>query len=262
MQKTFVFPIVLLAALFSSSLLAGTAKTVYAAEEISGMDKNEWIFDLPEAKDKDTKQLFAVSCDGMDKTTATLYFLERDEKGNWKEILTSDAYVGSNGLCRDEDHQEGISKTPTGTYTFTEAFGIADDPGCAMPYTKLNEYMWWSGDSREGMQYNQMIDIRDYPNLDLACSEHLIDCWPEYKYCLNISFNEDGTPYKGSAIFLHCLTPGVPYTAGCVAIPEEKMEQVIKEVQEGCVVIIDTEENLMKKQKENNKQRRKTRFFV
>lgn len=50
------------------------------------------------------------------------------------------------------------------------------------------------------MRYNEMVDITDYPDLDLTDSEHIVDY--EYQYCLNISFNEDGTPGRGSAIFL------------------------------------------------------------
>ena len=35
---------------------------------------------------------------------------------------------------------------PIGTYHFNKAFGIADDIGCAIPYTKVNDYTYWSGD--------------------------------------------------------------------------------------------------------------------
>lgn len=66
----------------------------------------------------------------------------------------------------------------------------------------------------------------------------------QYQYCLNISFNEEGAPGRGSAIFLHCFGPAMPYTGGCVAIPEYIMVQVMQNVREDCVVVIDTMENL------------------
>ncbi len=66
----------------------------------------------------------------------------------------------------------------------------------------------------------------------------------QYRYCLNISFNEDGTPGRGSAIFLHCFGPWKPWTGGCVAIPENIMRKVMQNVREDCVVVIDTFENL------------------
>ena len=75
-------------------------------------------------------------------------------------------------------------------------------------------------------------------------SEHIVDYEYQYQYCLNISFNEEGTPGRGSAIFLHCFGPLKPYTGGCVAIPENLMKLVMQTVQDDCVVVIDTLENL------------------
>ena len=207
-------------------------------------DSPDWVKNLPAARDPETRQLFIAAGMGMDKTTATVSMHQRDEAGNWKQILSTPGFIGMNGMCLDEDHAEGCAQTPIGTYHFTRAFGISDDPGCSLPYTKVNEYTYWSADEREGMRYNEMVDIRDYPDLDLTNSEHIVDYEYHYRYCLNISFNEEGTPGRGSAIFLHCLSPVKPYTGGCVAIPENIMKLVMQKVREDCVVIIDTFENL------------------
>ena len=94
------------------------------------------------------------------------------------------------------------------------------------------------------MHYNEMVDIKDLPDLDMENSEHIMDYEYRYQYCLNISFNEDATPGKGSAIFLHCFGPQKPYTGGCVAIPENIMRLVMQRATEDCVVVIDTFENL------------------
>ena len=207
-------------------------------------DSPAWIQVLPAARDETVTQLFVVAGMGMDKTTATVSMHERDETGQWKQILSTPAYVGRNGLCMDADHAEGCGQTPIGIYSFNAAFGIASDPGCAIPYTQVTEDTWWSGDEREGMHYNQMVNIQDYPDLDLSNSEHIVDYEYQYQYCLNISFNEDGTPGRGSAIFLHCLGPVKPYTGGCVAIPENIMKLVMQNVHSDCVVVIDTLEGL------------------
>jgi L,D-peptidoglycan transpeptidase YkuD (ErfK/YbiS/YcfS/YnhG family) len=129
-------------------------------------------------------------------------------------------------------------------YYFTRAFGIAEDPGCAIPYYQVLDTTYWSGDTREGMHYNEMVDIRDCPNLNKAASERIIDNKYEYRYCLNISFNAEGTPGRGSAIFLHCAGPGKYSTAGCVSIPENEMRQVMELVRPDCIIIIDTAETL------------------
>lgn len=207
-------------------------------------DSPDWIKELESAKDEDVDQLLVVAGLGEDLTTATVSMHERAEDGSWKQILTTPGYVGRNGLCADEDHKEGCEQTPMGTYHFNKAFGIAEDPGCDMDYTRVSEDTYWSGDDREGMHYNEMVDISDLPDLDMENSEHIVDYEYEHQYCLNISFNEDGEPGRGSAIFLHCLGTQKPYTGGCVAIPEYSMKQVMQNVQEDCVVVIDTMENM------------------
>ncbi len=207
-------------------------------------DSPEWIKALPAAQDENTRQLFVVAGFGMDKTTATVSMHERDPEGNWKQILSTPGFVGKKGLCLDADHAEGCSQTPIGTYCFNKAFGIAPDPGCAIPYIQVDDDIWWSGDTREGMHYNEMVNIQEYPDLIKDDSEHIIDYEYQYQYCLNISFNEDGTAGRGSAIFLHCFGPLKPYTGGCVALPENIMKIVMQRVDPDCVVVIDTLENL------------------
>ena len=232
-------------------LLCGMA--AYAAEEIPepadglhasiqpAVDSPAWVAELPEAQDAD--QLFVVAGLGMDKTTATVSMHQKDEDGNWKQLLSTPGYVGKNGLCLDEDHVEGCGQTPVGVYRFNKAFGIAPDPGCAIDYIQVDEDTYWSGDPEQC--YNEMVDIRDHPELAMDDSEHIVDYEYEYQYCLNISFNEDGTPGRGSAIFLHCLGQVKPYTGGCVAIPENIMKLVMQNVREDCVVLIGPMETMI-----------------
>ena len=204
------------------------------------VDSPEWIANLPAAQE--ATQLFVVAAIDMDRTTAFISMHRKDEDGTWKQILSTPGFVGRNGLCADEDHREGCGQTPAGVYCFNKAFGIAADPGCAIPYFQVDENTYWSGDPDR--QYNQMVDIRDVPDLLMDDSEHIVDYEYQYQYCLNISFNEDGTPGRGSAIFLHCFGPQKPWTGGCVAVPENVMKRIMQNVQEDCVVVIDTLENL------------------
>ena len=203
-------------------------------------DSPEWVTNLPAAQDAD--QLFVVAGLAMDRTTASVSMHQRDENGSWKQILSTPGFVGKNGLCLDADHAEGCGQTPIGVYHFNKAFGIAADPGCAIPYIQVDDSTYWSGDTE--YHYNEMIDIADYPQLNMEDSEHIVDYDYQYQYCLNISFNEEGTPGRGSAIFLHCFGPTKPYTGGCVALPENIMKLVMQNVREDCVVVIDTLENL------------------
>ena len=246
-------------ALFLSAVLLLGAGAVSAAAEVGLADQiedklhasiqreensPEWITALPYAQDESITQLFVVAGFGTDKTTATVSMHERDESGAWKQILSTPGYVGKRGLCTDAAHVEGCAQTPMGVYRFNKAFGIAPDPGCAIPYTQVTDDIWWSGDPREGMRYNEMVDIKEFPELAKDDSEHIVEYEYPYQYCLNISFNEDGTPGKGSAIFLHCFGTLKPYTGGCVSLPENIMKLVMQRVKPECVVVIDTLEHL------------------
>ncbi len=197
-----------------------------------------WVSALGE--EKEATQLLVVAATGQ--TTANVSMYEKEENGNWKEILVTSGYIGKKGLGKTI---EGDEKTPQGTFHFNAAFGIAKDPGCAIPYHQVTNDDYWSGDPREGYAYNQLVSIKDYPGLDVKNknTEHVINAKTEYQYCLNISYNEECVPGVGGAIFLHCIGKK-KYTGGCVAIPKDDMVKVMKNVKEDCVVVIDSLETL------------------
>lgn len=153
--------------------------------------------------------------------------------------MTTPGFIGKNGLGKVK---EGDNKTPVGTFVIDAAFGIAEDPGCQMPYTQIDENIYWSGDW--DYKYNQMVDARENPNFDKKNSEHLIEYNPNYIYCLNIGYNKECTPGKGSALFIHCFGAAKPWTGGCVSLPEDKMLIVMKTIRPGCLAVIDSLTNL------------------
>jgi len=198
-------------------------------------DSPVWVGQLEQAQD--AEQLFVVAAVG--ETTAWVSMHEKDGSGNWKQIMTTPGYCSELGK-----ELEGDGKTPVGTFRFNAAFGIANDPGCAIAYHQVDEDSWWSGDTREGYRYNQMVDIKDCPDLNTELSERIMDYPADYRYCLNVSYNEEGSPDLGSAIFLHCLDPQKPFTRGGIAIPQDQMLTVMQNVSPDCVVVIDSLENL------------------
>ena len=206
--------------------------------KVSAEESPQWISNLPVAED--ATQIFVVAQVG-EKTTAWISMHEKDDYGNWQQIMTTPGFIGKEGLGKT---RAGDNKTPVGIFYFTEAFGIATNPGCRLKYTQVNENTYWSGDTN--YKYNQMVDIREYPALDVKNSEHIIGYNPHYIYALNISYNINATPGKGSAIFLHCFGGQKPWTGGCVAIPEAKMLFVMHNVKPDCVVVIDSLQTLAK----------------
>ena len=159
----------------------------------------------------------------------------------WRKVTDTGAYVGRNGIGKET---EGDEKTPRGLFTLDEAFGTSPDLGnFAVPYLQVDDGYYWVGDSASPY-YNQMVDIRQTGAVfDTAASEHLSTYGGKaYHYCMAVGYNKEQTPYKGSAIFLHC-TDG-PGTGGCIAIPEEAMVTVLQNIRGQAYILIDDGANL------------------
>ena len=229
--------------LLLASVLTGCGNTAQTDGGYRGIDvaSPDWVGKLDAAEG--AEQMLIVAAFSEDATDAWISLHQKQSDGSWHMIMTSPGFIGKNGLGKT---REGDAKTPTGVFHFNRAFGIADDPGCAIPYVKVDNDSYWSGDPREGYHYNELVNIKELPGLDLESgdSEHIVDYPYHYQYCLNISYNEEGTPGLGSAIFLHCLAPAKPFTGGCVSIPEDRMRFVMQTVNSDTVVVIDTYEVL------------------
>lgn len=196
----------------------------------------EWVQNLDAAQDAD--QLIVVA--GVDKSTAYITMHEKDKEGNWQQLIATPGFIGLQGLG-EANWKE--TYTPVGTFTIDKAFGLADDPGCQMEYTKVDDNYYWSGDYREGMPFNQLVSIKDYPDLDKEESERIADFDYAYQYVLNMGYNAENIPEKGCAFFLHSFRFNRPYTGGCVAVPEDIMKFIMQHVKPGCKITIDSLEN-------------------
>ncbi len=133
--------------------------------------------------------------------------------------------------------------TPVGTFTIDKAFGLAPDPGCAMDYIQVDDSYYWSGDAREGMHFNELVSIKDVPDLDTENSEHIADYDFAYQYCLNMGYNSECEVEKGFAFFFHCFRVNRTYTGGCVGVPESIMKLIMQRIQPGCKITIDSLEH-------------------
>lgn len=207
----------------------------------TGVVSPDWVGKLDAAKN--AQQMLIAAAVRSDGTDAWITLHEKQSDGTWHMLMAAPGFIGEHGLFKT---REGDKKTPVGVYRFNRAFGIADDPGCAIPYVKVDDDMYWSSDSREGYHYNHLIRRKEIPGLDTenGTLEHLIDCTFQYQYCLNISYNEEGIPGLGSAIFLHCFGPEKHFTEGCIAISRDHMRFVMQRVNKDTIIVIDSYENL------------------
>lgn len=166
---------------------------------------------------------------------------QKAEASAWKQVFNTNATLGREGIGKEV---EGDGKTPRGIYTLDQAFGTEPDPGnFNVPYLQVHSGHYWVGDS-ESPYYNQMVDINETGDVfNKKDSEHLSTiAGIGYHYCMSVGYNKECTPYKGSAIFLHCIEG--PMTAGCIAIPKEDMEVLLQKIQLPAYILIDDGENL------------------
>jgi len=182
------------------------------------IDENEI---LNKYKDnKKVKQLICVRYVADSNAILTMYTKDNKQKNTWNLILTTDVFVGKNGIGKQK---EGDLKTPAGTFNITKAFGIKENPGTKLKYINVTENTYACDEDCK--YYNQIIDSKKTKH---QCKgEHLTEYCPQYNYAMCIDFNSDNIYPNGSNIFIH-VKGSKNYTAGCIALDEESMITVIK----------------------------------
>ncbi len=195
------------------------------------VESTDWIADLNIAQE--ANQILIVAAEG---STANISLHNKNENDVWEEVLIAEASIGKNGVGKNK---EGDGKTPTGIYHFMFGFGIKENPGTVYEYIQVDENYYWVDDS-DSQYYNQFVNIKDVTK-DWDSAEHIVSADESYHYVLAIDYNTECIPGMGSAIFMHCKPTG---GAGCIAVSEEVMIEIMQMVQNGCVIIIDDKDNI------------------
>lgn len=229
------------AALFACLPLWGN--TAYGGEGVPAEEKGPGIrleYEKEEqelmgriAAAEETDSLILVV--GQEESDVSLSYHTKDDRGYWKKEFETEGRYGKNGAAVDK--KEGDKKTPLGTYRFTMAFGVKDDPGSVLPYHKLTDWDYWVDDPASP-HYNQLVDSRTVKK-DWNSAEHMAAVVPFYHYGLALDYNQDCVPGKGSAIFLHCMNGEADTgTSGCVKVPEEYVKTLVQSVDNETRIVI------------------------
>lgn len=194
-------------------------------EKITHEDYEKILFGGKIPHEYDGRCRIGVKCDAERcKCELTVY---RARGSAYEAIFTCAGVIGKNGAGK---MAEGDAKTPYGTFTVGNAYGIKDDPGSIIPYTKVTEDMYWRCDASKP-DYNTLSYASGLPaDTDFSKDEHLMDYEGIYNYLLDIGYNSARVPYAGSAVFLHCMRNDNTPTRGCVAIPEEDMIKILRTI--------------------------------
>ena len=173
---------------------------------------------------------------------AALSLKEKKRPGGteWKLILETPAMIGKNGLGKTK---EGDGKTPSGVFSFVKAFGILENPGTELEYTQVDESHYWVDDGNS-KYYNQFVSVREVTP-DWTSAEHIVEYEECYRYVLATSYNVERIRGKGSAVFLHCTSDQGEGTAGCIAVPEVYMREIMKRIKQQCILVIDEREKIV-----------------
>ena len=205
-------------------LIAASAMAVICmAQTVCAAD---WVDRLDAAQT--AGQIITVVANG---SSATLSMHNKDASGHFVQVVTGDASIGRNGLGKT---MEGDGRTPRGKFGLMFGFGNRPDPGSALQYVQIDRNCYWVDDPASAY-YNRFVSTLNVQK-DWRSAENLLGAGQSYNYALALDYNAACVPGAGSAIFIHCRPTG---GAGCVAVNEDIMLQIMKNVQPGCVVLID-----------------------
>ena len=167
-------------------------------------------------------RVITVVASSTGSTTASLQAWTKAAGGGWLPYGSAvTAHVGSQGLTTQPS--ESKSATPIGSFTLTQAFGARADPGTGLPYFQTDSRDWWVSDSNSSHSNQHYRCSAGSCPFDTGAGENLLDAGFVYNYAVVIDYNRFPTPVQGagSAFFLH-VTNGQS-TAGCVAIPQDRL---------------------------------------
>ncbi len=187
---------------------------------------------------KSPTQLVVVLSEHPDSVNAVLSKYEFSNK-KWIQVgATHDVTLGRTGLAKGRgthdlltgiDKKEGDGKSPAGMFEFGTAFGYASKetaPKLKIPYVPITEVTQCIEDSKS-KYYNQIVDnskvIKDWETADFMKRKDDL-----YKWGVFVKHNTPAKAEAGSCIFFHLWRGPGKHTAGCTAMTEENILDLIK----------------------------------
>ena len=113
-----------------------TSEGYITDKDICTQDEYEkTLFRQPISEKRNGEMRLGIKCTQDSDAELTIY---EAKDGKYVSIFSCEAKIGKNGPVK---HAEGDTKTPLGTWTIGEAYGIADNPGSNITYTKITDDM-------------------------------------------------------------------------------------------------------------------------
>jgi L,D-peptidoglycan transpeptidase YkuD (ErfK/YbiS/YcfS/YnhG family) len=162
--------------------------------------------------------------------------------GKWKQFGEPiHVVVGKNGLAWDPQlaavhtdqfpgpvKHEGDSRAPAGIFKLSESFGFDNANALGVQnYLQLTPATECVDDPKS-KHYAHIVDRNSIKDVDWSSSEKMRDI-DLYRLGVVVSYNMSQTvPSNGSCIFLHIWRGPGHGTAGCTAMPEQNLRELIR----------------------------------
>ena len=176
-----------------------------------------------------------VSVVGAGGSSAKIDVFQRTAAG-WEAVRTGiPAHVGEKGFAA-ETH-DGNMATPLGIYTLDFAFGTAPNPGGGLHYVQVGPDHWWDGDPKSPTYNTMQVCKKAQCPFDTSPdggTENL-DI-PQYAHAVVMGVNKARVPGNGGAFFMHTTDGGA--TAGCVALEDGTLVEIMRWLQPGALIAI------------------------
>ena len=187
-----------------------------------------------------SNRLLIVTTPGWNSVDGSMQRYER-QSGKWTKIGSAvPVVVGKSGLGWDpvllgEQKQssdgpvkhEGDGRSPAGIFEVGNVFGFADSGPTGRKYVSLTSAVECVDDTKSN-HYAHIVDRNDVPKVNWDSSEKMREI-EVYKLGMVVNYNLASTvPGNGSCIFLHIWRGPGRGTAGCTAMDEARLEELVK----------------------------------
>ncbi len=138
--------------------------------------------------------------------------------------------VGFDGVSSVGPHKrEGDGKAPAGVFPLDTVFGFAPRDSMQavrLPYAQLLPTTDCVDDTTSS-HYNTVVDRASMPRVDWNSAEHMRQV-AQYKIGVIVGYNAlPPVKGRGSCIFLHIWAGPESHTAGCTALDESELQELI-----------------------------------
>ncbi len=230
-----VFWILLCCVLAGGSCLAGT--------NVSSMGKNS-IVDRGDAVERALAQsqqcLVVTSADWRRERGQVNIFGRPSLTSAWRRVAGPfDVVLGRAGMGWGVGHhgvgrpqgfsgpvkREGDLRAPAGVFDLSKVFGVSQIPGITMPFIKTSRDLVCVDDARSRF-YNRIV--REIPPKDWGSRENMLRRDNQYRLGVVVEHNTPpARPGMGSCVFLHIAPPSGRGTAGCTAMTQTHLQEIV-----------------------------------